>query len=253
MIATPNKVSTAKQFSKAAGHYKQHAHVQKLTAELLFNRLNSHSNVMLDLGAGPLLHQHKLKHHSGTLVAMDLSFGMLSQTDAEISVERVCADMDKLPFSANVFDCVFSNFAIQWSADPKALFDALYLACKDNAQILLSTVLDGSLKEISMAWRAVDDKPHINQFLNLAELIDYAEQAGFKVVYSQQHCLQDQYEHALEAIKSVKNIGANHLTDCKKEQGLLGKSAYKQLLNAFPLDEGKARVSYQVGILELIK
>ena len=51
----------------------------------------------------------------------------------------------------------------------------------------------------------------------------------------------------------MKNIGANHLTDCQKEQGLLGKAAYKNLLSAFPLRDGKAVISYQVGILELTK
>ncbi|RZQ54418.1 dethiobiotin synthase [Pseudoalteromonas phenolica] len=253
MIATPDKLSTAKQFSKAAGQYKQHAHVQKLAAELLFSRLNKHSPVMLDLGAGPLLHQYKLKHHSDCLVAMDLSLGMLSETYSEENVSCVCADMDKLPFTESVFDAVFSNFAIQWSADPEGLFKSLYSVSKPGSQVLISTVLDGSLSEIAQAWKAVDDNQHINDFLNLTQLIKIAQSVGFKVVYSNQHCLQDHYDKPINAIKSVKNIGANHLTDCQKEQGLLGKSAYKNLLSGFPLQDGKAVISYQVGILELTK
>lgn len=253
MIATPDKLSTAKQFSKAAGKYKQHAHVQKLAAELLFSRLNNHHQIMLDLGAGPLLHQHKLKHHSERLVAMDLSLGMLSETYPKNNVYRVCADMDKLPFSVDAFDSIFSNFAIQWSAEPEALFKSLYAVSKPGCQVLLSTVLVGSLSEIAHAWKAVDDKQHINDFLNLTQLINIAQSVGFKVIYSNQHCLQDHYDKPISAIKSVKNIGANHLTDCQKEQGLLGKTAYKNLLSAFPLQDGKAVISYQVGILELTK
>ncbi|ALO42069.1 methyltransferase domain-containing protein [Pseudoalteromonas phenolica] len=253
MIATPDKLSTAKQFSKAAGQYKQHAYVQKLAAELLFSRLNKRSQVMLDLGAGPLLHQHKLKHHSDCLVAMDLSLGMLSETHPENNVSRVCADMDNLPFSDNVLDTIFSNFAIQWSADPKTLFKSLHSASKPGSQVLISTVLDGSLSEIAQAWKVVDDKQHINDFLNLTELINIAQSEGFKVVYSNQHCLQDYYDKPINALKSVKNIGANHLTECQKERGLLGKTAYKNLLSAFPLQDGKAIISYQVGILELTK
>jgi malonyl-CoA O-methyltransferase len=253
MTVMIQKSYTAKQFSRAAEQYTEHARVQKATANLLFERLISDAHVLLDLGAGPLHHESKLINHCDYLIALDLCVGMLSQTKADKGIYKLCADMDRLPFQEDTISCVYSNFAIQWSSDPNLLFNSLFKACSKGAQVLISTVLEGSLLELSQAWHQVDNKSHINQFLTLNKLASYAESAGFELVYTKELCIKDEYECPLDAIKSLKKIGANHLNGSDRGKGLLGKQAYKKLIDSYPLEEGKAKVSYQVGILELKK
>lgn len=245
------KQSTAEKFSKAAKNYERHAKVQRKAADLLLDRLNECPGVLLDLGAGPLVNSQSLNKKCRQLVAVDLSTEMLKAGAAHIP--KICADMDHLPFAANSLDCVFSNFAIQWSTQPGKLFTDLFACCKSNSQVLISTVLDGSLVEMEIAWQDLDSHPHINQFLTLEQLADYAELAGFKVVYKEQVKLLDVYDSAKEALQSVKNIGANNKQTKPETTGLLGKTRYTQVLNQYPLKGLCAPVTYQVAILELTK
>lgn len=248
---TNTKKSTADKFSKAAKSYEQHAKVQRKAAELLLHRLNECSGVLLDLGAGPLVNSQTLKEKCRQLIAVDLSTEMLKV--GVVHIPKICADMDHLPFAPNSLDCVFSNFAIQWSAQPDKLFADLFLCCKPKSQVLISTVLDGSLEEMDIAWQGLDSHAHINQFLTLEQVVHYAELAGFKIVYKEQARLIDHYDSAREALQSVKKIGANNKQSKAQTTGLLGKQKYSQVLNQYPLKGSLAPVTYQVAILELTK
>ena len=117
-----NKLTTQTKFSKAAANYASHANVQKQAAAHLFKMMASkhQQGTCLDLGAGPLVNTAMLKTHFDTVLAMDLSHSMLS-TEQNPHCLKVCADMDNLPLQQSSLDCVFSNFAMQWSADLEAL------------------------------------------------------------------------------------------------------------------------------------
>ncbi|KAF7771487.1 malonyl-CoA O-methyltransferase [Pseudoalteromonas citrea] len=245
------KQHTAQCFSKASGQYGQHAKVQAKTAQLLFGMLRTGNKSLLDLGAGPLLHQHRLANYSEQIVNMDLSHAMLLQGEA--GDHRICADMDSLPFQSQVFDVIFSNFAIQWSQNPAKLFVELARLCKPNGQVVLSSVLTGSLYEIDMAWHALDGRAHVNPFLALSTLQAYAIDAGFEIRTMTQECLVDEYPDAKAALKSIKQIGANQLQSGRAKKGLMGKAAYTKVLNNYPLTNRCAPVTYQVALMELIK
>ncbi|MEJ6473841.1 methyltransferase domain-containing protein [Pseudoalteromonas piscicida] len=251
---------TAKCFSKAAHTYSQHANVQKQAANILFSRLAQHNSELgavrmfprlLDLGCGPHENFHRLKAFTTHYLGADLSHAMLaSQVQVGASV---CCDMDKLAIQQNCIDLVFSNFAIQWSNSPRALFEQLYDVLKNQGRVILSSVLDGSLAQINTAWQAIDECGHVNAFYTLAQLRDFAAQAGFKVIWEQEEILVDSYDSPLEALRSVKKIGANDVKTTAKRQGLLGKSAYARLLQHYPQSERGFDVSYNVGFLELQK
>ncbi|CAM4007415.1 methyltransferase domain-containing protein [Pseudoalteromonas byunsanensis] len=246
------KQNTAQRFSKAAKCYQHHARVQQQAALQLFAMLQSKHDCLLDLGAGPLLHHEQLKQHASQVLNMDLSHGMLQQGNG--SAWRVCADMDSLPLQTNSISAVFSNFAIQWSSLPAQLFKELGRVCKPGAQLVMSSVLDGSLKEIALAWKNLDNRCHVNQFLTLEQLQQFASDAGFEIKTARQVCLKDCYETPKDAFKSVKHIGANQIhSNDGKRNGLMGKTRYGQLLSGYPLEDGQAVVSYEVAIMELIK
>ncbi|PAY02902.1 dethiobiotin synthase [Pseudoalteromonas sp. HM-SA03] len=259
-MSRAQKTQTAKCFSKAAQSYSQHANVQKQAADILFSRLTQQNSELgavrmfprlLDLGCGPHENFHRLNAFTNHYVGADLSLAMLAS--AENTTNSVCCDMDKLAIQSNCIDLVFSNFAIQWSNSPQALFAQLYEVLKKEGRVLLSSVLDGSLNEIDSAWRAIDQCGHINSFYSLSALKSLALQAGFAVTWAEEALLIDSYDTPLKALRSVKNIGANDVKTTSRRQGLLGKSAYAQLLSNYPESENGFDVSYQVGFLELRK
>ncbi|NOU49075.1 methyltransferase domain-containing protein [Pseudoalteromonas sp. JBTF-M23] len=246
------KQHTAERFSKAAKQYQQHARVQQQAASRLFALLKNDYDCLLDLGAGPLLHHEYLANCASNVLSIDLSQGMLSQGPED--TWRVCADMDNLPLQSASISAIFSNFAIQWSESPAQLFKELARVCKPNAHVVLSSVLDGSLKEIAYAWQVLDDRCHINQFLTLQQLELFAKQAGFEIKRAQQVCLKDCFSSAKDAFKSVKSIGANQLQNQSTQYaGLMGKKRYERLLTGYPLEHNQAVVSYEVAIMELVK
>ncbi len=249
-----NKLTTQTKFSKAAANYASHANVQKQAAAHLFKMMASkhQQGTCLDLGAGPLVNTAMLKTHFDTVLAMDLSHSMLS-TDKNSRCLKVCADMDNLPLQQNSFDCVFSNFAMQWSADLKALLKSLFYSLKAGGKVYLSCVVDGSLKEIKQAFACLDEQSHINQFHCASHIIEYAKLAGFKLNFAADRCYIDAYNSPLEALRSIKAIGATSLQTKQKRQGLLTRQALNSVCNAYPLVDGHARVSYQVVLLELEK
>jgi malonyl-CoA O-methyltransferase len=167
---------------------------------------------------------------------------------------RVCADMDSLPLLSDSLDAVFSNFAIQWSSAPSVLFKELHRVCKSGGSVVMSSVLEGSLKEVAQAWQAIDTRCHVNQFLTLEQIKRFAQLAGFDVKLAKQICLKDEFDCAKDALKSIKHIGASHIqTSENKHVGLMGKERFAHLLNSYPLENNKAKVSYEVALLELIK
>lgn len=245
------KTYTAQRFSKAASQYRDHAKVQAKTAHYLFELLSEGEGVLLDLGAGPLLHQQSLRQFYKHILHMDLSHTMLMQGCGEQN--RVCADMDNLPFQSSSIDAIFSNFAIQWSQAPDRLFSELARISKPGAKVVLSTVLSGSLEEIEIAWRKSDFGTHINRFLSFNQLLEFVEKSGFELHVAKQIPLIDEYPDAKSAMKSIKEIGANQLQNKRVKKGLMGKKAYQKVLNGYPLVDGRAHVTYQVALLELIK
>ncbi|MDK2595066.1 methyltransferase domain-containing protein [Pseudoalteromonas obscura] len=245
------KLNIADKFSRASAQYIKHANVQQRSAEILFAGLNRRYNTMLDLGAGPMQHHGVLSQKCDTLVALDLSEGMLKQGPA--SAMKVCADMDALPLQAESVECVFSNFAMQWSSDLPTLFSRLNTVLKAGGSAHLSIVIDGSLREIAKAWQGVDGHCHVNQFTRFEDIQQIARQAGFSIRSMSKRCLVDIYNTPREALKSVKSIGANQLNNADTRRGLVGKESYQALLKAYPLVDGFAHVSYEVAFLELTK
>ncbi|WP_286258314.1 methyltransferase domain-containing protein [Pseudoalteromonas apostichopi] len=249
-----NKLTTQTKFSRAAANYASHANVQKQAATHLFKMMaNKHQQgTCLDLGAGPLVNTAMLKTHFDTVLAMDLSHSMLS-TEQSPRCLKVCADMDNLPLQQNTLDCVFSNFAMQWSADFKELLKNLFCSLKIGGKVYLSCVVDGSLKEIKQAFSCIDQQSHINQFHCANKVIEYAKSAGFKLNFAADRCYIDTYNSPLEALRSIKAIGATSLQTKQKRQGLLTRHALNSVCKTYPLVDGHARVSYQVVLLELEK
>jgi len=251
-----NKCATQRKFSQAAVNYQEHACVQSQSAKILLADIpDNNSGLCLDLGAGPGVNTKVLSQKYEHVISLDLSLSMLKEINPSNnkSAYKVCADMDFLPFKANSFDSVFSNFATQWSQDLPLLLKNINRILKPDAKFYLTIVCDGTLKEIAQAWQGVDQQKHINDFVKPADLLKYIKQANFDLKSYRLNCHQDNYKDPLSAIKSIKEIGASNMVQTKENKGLMGKSRLKTLLNAYPKSINGFDVSYQVAYLTLEK
>ncbi|TMO73103.1 SAM-dependent methyltransferase [Pseudoalteromonas sp. S3785] len=249
------KKGASNKFSKAAEQYNSHANVQKQAASDLFKLINTQSHnqnkLCVDLGAGPLVNTARLNNQYGQVIAIDLSLNMLKSS--LLTTAKICADMDNLPLQANSIDAIFSNFAMQWSANFEKLMQALYKSLKPGGQAYISTVVVGSLNEIKTAFAALDNRSHINTFNTHAYINQSVQKAGFSINSSQKVIYTDCYSSPLKAIKSIKAIGATTQNHANSRQGLLTKSALQRVCKAYPLLNNQACVSYHVVLLSLKK
>ncbi|PKH90872.1 MULTISPECIES: methyltransferase domain-containing protein [unclassified Pseudoalteromonas] len=248
------KKSTQSKFSKAAARYNTHANVQKHAATDLFKLIKPGFNknkICLDLGAGPLVNTHTLQSMFASVIAMDLSLNMLQSSD--LTTSKICADMDNLPLQANSVDVIYSNFAVQWSANFSALIQSLYNILKPGGRAYISTVVEGSLNEIKTAFAALDSNSHINTFNSEQYINQSVQKAGFTINSAQKRIYTDEYTTPLKAITSIKAIGATTQNHTNTRQGLLTKSALQKVCSAYPLINNKAYVSYHVVLLSLQK
>ena len=170
-----DKQAVADSFSKAANHYDKFAQLQRDIGDQLLKNLELSSsktiNDLVDLGCGTGFFSEKLasRYPESNLTCFDLSQAMLAQVKQrninKVSLQQ--GDIDVLPFAHNSLDLIYSNLVVQWSADLLVCLKQIKNSLKPKGKAYLSTLLTGSLEELRMAWKLVDDKPHTNSFLSL--------------------------------------------------------------------------------------
>ncbi|MBK8970296.1 MAG: malonyl-ACP O-methyltransferase BioC [Hahellaceae bacterium] len=216
MSQTVLKAQIAEAFSRAAETYDALACVQKTAGLTLLERVADRiPQRILDIGCGSgwLTQKFARRFPGASVWALDLAPGMirhLRQCCPEIS-GSILADMEALPFKEASFDLVYSNFAMQWLDNPELFFRESYRLLTPGGRLLCSTLLPGTLSELSAAWMQADNQPHINHFLPVGDVRDAAERAGWswsadirkEVVY---------YPDAFAVLRALKGIGANTLT-----------------------------------------
>ncbi|NND39722.1 MAG: malonyl-[acyl-carrier protein] O-methyltransferase BioC [Pseudomonadales bacterium] len=270
---TLDKHAVAMAFSKAAGQYEQHALLQRAVGDRLFARLQpflqrvsqSHSEEaisVLDCGSGTGLFARQLRTQlpaAAQVVEMDLSMGMLHHSKAHLQQSGVAnaafvlADFDSLPFKNKAFDAIFANFSLQWCTDFGGVLQRLSGLLKPGGELVLSTLAQGSLRELREAWHLVDQTEHVNRFADSNDLYQAANACGLTLRAFKQSKEQLHFANSTELMASVKGIGAgNHLRS--RSRGLLGVQRYRRFLNALNLQRSSDRalpLTYNVVLMHL--
>ncbi|WP_041766343.1 malonyl-ACP O-methyltransferase BioC [Psychromonas ingrahamii] len=265
---TIDKIAVANSFSKAASHYDQFAQLQRDIGNKLFTSLSSletcslenrEPGTCLDLGCGTgyfsekLINEQKIK----SIICFDLSSGMLNflQHNRDLSLCCIQGDMDFIPFSDNQFSTIFSNLAVQWSSDLSQMLIQLKRILVSGGELNFSTLLAGSLKELSDAWLTLDHYPHTNTFLTLANIQDMLEKVGFTKVTIKTETITLYYKNVLDLMRDLKGIGANQVHGHH-----LHKSQGRSLINKLELGYAKDKtrsgllpLSYQVCYIKAVK
>jgi len=174
-----DKNAVARCFGKAAASYDQHAILQRLSSEQLLQHLpgllnNGVYDRTVDLGCGSGALLPILADCSKQLIAVDLSFGMLAHAQQHNSIATpTCwlnGDAEALPLLSNSVHLCVSNLALQWCDDLATPLIEVARCLKQGGLMLFSTLVSGSLDELTQSWSSVNSHRHVNRFLLKAVL-----------------------------------------------------------------------------------
>ncbi|ELR67622.1 Biotin synthesis protein BioC [Photobacterium marinum] len=248
-----DKKAIAAAFGRAAKHYDKAAAFQRRVGHRLLDKLPAVTPMgsrALDLGCGTGYFTEALIARGYQVCAADLSVEMLAQAELRCgsAATYLEADAEALPIDDNQFDIAFTSLALQWCDDLSLPLKELRRVVKPGGLIMFTTLSDGSLHELSQAWREVDQYQHVNEFLSPKAIKLALAQAGCP-----NHALEFtpvimQYNTAVELMKDLKGIGATHLQQ-ERKAGLAGRKTIQALERAydeFRDENGQLPATYQV-------
>ncbi|MDM8546054.1 malonyl-ACP O-methyltransferase BioC [Candidatus Venteria ishoeyi] len=246
-------------FNRAASHYQGAAKLQQEIAQRLLARLAADTTLqpqwILDMGCGTGMLTRGLAelYPKAHIVALDIAPSMLSEARKQsprwFSRQLFCAaDAAELPFKADNFDLVVSNLMLQWCPDFLQVFNEVARILSPQGHFLFSSFGPDTLTELRASWASVDDKPHVNQFIDLHALGDALQQAGLQQPVMDVDRITMTFDDALALMRNLKTIGAHNVAH-ERRRGLLGKAKLQRVIQAYESyrqSDGRLPASYEV-------
>jgi len=168
------KSDIARGFGNARNTYDSASRLQRFMGNTMLQKLQARDAVpadteALDLGCGTGWFTRQLAGMAKVraVTGVDLSRGMVQQAREESSrdIAWLVGDAEYLPLPDQSCDLIFSNLMIQWCEDPRAVFRECRRILRPGGRLMISSLLDGTLKELKGAWRAADpEHEHVNRF-----------------------------------------------------------------------------------------
>ncbi|MFO0323782.1 MAG: malonyl-ACP O-methyltransferase BioC [Burkholderiales bacterium] len=266
-LPLPKKADVRRSFDYAAHTYDEHAFLQREIADRLFERLDYIKLApkhVLELGCGTGYATRKLRarYPEAALTAVDLAPEMCRVAAAQMpkapllarmfksapTTEWLCADAEKLPMADESVDLIVSNLTLQW-CDPEAVARECARVLRPEGLVMFTTFGPDTLKELRTAFRAVDDKPHVNTFVDMHDIGDMLVAAGFADPVMDQEVVTITYSELKTLMRELKGIGAHNVLP-DRQSGLMGKQRWAALVNAYErfrrAEDGKLPTTYEV-------
>jgi len=207
------------------------------------------SKIIADFGCGTFVNTKKLleKTKPEKLFGIDLSEQSLLLAHQAISndfgseISLIHQDFNQLIFPENYLGLVFSNMAFQWSLDFKHTLDLIFTQISPQGILLFSMPIQGTFENIQAAYK--------NNFYDLLSIQDLLKKTGFTLLKSSQHSFSHDFKTAYQALKSIKNTGAQ--TQLNSNTQKLKKNISKNL-NYFFTDQ-PGFLNYQIGFFMAYK
>ena len=252
-------------FNHAAASYDAHAVLQREVCDRLLERLDYISlqpGRVLDVGSGTGygLAQLRSRYAEAELCALDIAPAMLVAARARLPqptwaqralahltphaarrTHLMCADMERLPLAPNSVNLAWSSLALQWAHDLEATFRGFHQVLAPGGLLMFATFGPDTLKELRAAFSSIDDAPHVNHFIDLHDIGDMLIHAGFASPVMEMDMLTLTYTDLKALMRDLKGIGA-HNAAANRRRGLLGKSAWARLQQAYESNRAEGRL-----------
>lgn len=264
-ISFPSKPAVRLSFGKAAKSYDGHAFLQREIADRLFERLEYiklEPATALDIGCGTGYATSKLRERypDADIVALDIAEPMLAaarnQAKTATWLQRLtrraplqswlCGDAETLPLKNESVDLAISNLTLQW-CDPERVAKEVARVLTPNGLFMFTTFGPDTLKELRAAFRAIDDKPHVNKFIDMHDIGDILVAAGFADPVMDQEIVTLTYAELKPLLRELKGIGAHNILD-GRSTGLMGRERWARMVAAYEAFRKDARLpaTYEV-------
>lgn len=224
----------ADSFGKACDSYMAAARLQQQVARDALAMLPAASQGhLLDLGCGPGWIHPLFSHYCTAFSAVDLSAAMLAKAGSQrLAAEYIRADAAALPLEAKQFDKVFSSLMLQWCPKPAMVLSEISRVLAPNGQLVISTLVHGTLHELQGAFATLDQHPHIHSFLPEAALIAAARQLPDMKWQFELRSYPLYYNDVQSLARELKALGANQVAG-RGQTGLTGKGYWQKLAAAY--------------------
>ena len=244
------------RFNRAAASYDRHAAVQHEIGRRLderFGWLKLDPARVLDLGAGTgqMVRAMRQRYPKADVIGLDLAEAMLRRLPRRRWWSRqrmgVAADMHALPFAGGCMDAVVSNFAVQWSDRPAALFGEVARVMSSAAPFAFTTLGPDSLVEVRRAWAAVDPAPHVHQFLDMHDLGDALVGAMLADPVMDRETVTVTYPSVDALLADLRGVGVGN-AQSGRARGMTGARAWRRFRDALAEQavDGRIPLTYEI-------
>ena len=261
----PTRHLVRRAFDAAAKSYDENAYLQREIADRLFERLEYiklQPNRSLDLGCGTGYVSQKLltRDPESQIIALDLAPAMATKTEATFNNpswfgklfsrapihHAICADAEAVPLADESIDLAVSSLTLQW-CDPQRVANEMARVLRPQGLFMFTTFGPDTLKELRTAFQAVDDKSHVNTFVDMHDIGDILVHAGFADPVMDQETITVTYSELKTLMRELKGIGAHNVLP-DRPRGLMGKTRWQKLEAAYEKfrTNGKLPTTYEV-------
>jgi malonyl-CoA O-methyltransferase len=214
---------------------------------LLKNRFNDANIVGLD-GAAAMVALAQERQVAAMSSVARLFSSMNKWRSNTAASALVCGDFAQTPFAAQSHDLLWSNLALHWHPQPDRVFAEWARIIKVEGLLMFSCFGPDTFKELRHAFEQVDMAPHTLPFVDMHDFGDMLVQAGFTTPVMDMEIITVTYDTPERLLEDVRAWGGNPLQN--KRRGLLGKGAYRTVLNALAAlrrdVDGKIPLTFEV-------
>ena len=246
-----------KAFNDHASQYEKVAIVQHEIGERLFERLqylNINPRYILDLGCGPGVFSKRLKKYypDASVIGFDIACGMLLQAKAKQGWWKkwplVAGDMLAMPFTTGLFDLVFTNQVIHWSASLARLMSEISRVMNRDGCLMFSTLGPDTFRELRPISLGVDTHAHANDFVDMHDIGDCLLAEHFIDPVVDMEVLTAHYSTLPQLLHALKAQGVRNINSARNP-GLTGKQSWRcfeQTVSKHRTEQGKYPLTYEV-------
>ena len=231
---TPEKLLLRHAFGRAASSYDGVADYQReagVRLMALITELEFSPSRVLDAGCGTghglqLITQ---RWPDAQISALDFAAPMLGSVKQG---NKVCGDIEKLPFAKASIDMLWSSLAMQW-CDTMQVLEEAQRVLRDGGYLVASTLGTATFAELRRAFVGVDSFRHTNDFIEIDTLRQALIKAGLTPIKMQRAEMVRYYPDLRALLASVRDLGANHVAASNRRPGLMGKLAWRRFVDNY--------------------
>lgn len=235
MPGIKSRIKIGRSFGDASKSYDVSARLQRFTGKHLLPWLPEKKDItVLDLGCGTGFFSELLATRYDRVLGADISFKMLSfaKNSRNSNIKWTQADAFKLPYQTGSIDVVYSNLMIQWCEPIDKVLTEIMRVIKPGGLFVVSTLVDGTLRELKSSWAQVDNDQHVIDFHTEQELNQIFNSGLAKKINHLKKDIILEYENVMHLATELKGLGANQVPK-KVSKGLAGKDKWKKMVKCY--------------------